>query len=279
MNKAKINKIIDMSVVDGPGNRTAIFFQGCNFNCFYCHNPETINHCINCLECIVKCPENALDTIDNKVIWNSSKCVDCDTCIKTCKYDASPKIYNMTVEDIIKRIEHNRPFIKGITTSGGECTLQAKFLVELFKETHKIGLTNFVDTNGGGDLSEEKELVETADKFILDIKAMDRDEHFYITKQYNDVVIKNAKYLAGLGKLYEIRTVVIKGINNYETIDSITKLLQPYLENQDIRYRITRYRPFGVRQHFSNHEPPDDEEMEKLKSIAVNNGFKSIILV
>lgn len=185
----------------------------------------------------------------------------------------------MTVEDIMKRIEYNRPFIKGITTSGGECTLQAKFLVGLFKETHKIGLNNFVDTNGGGDLSEEKELVETADKFILDIKAMDRDEHFYITKQYNDVVIKNAKYLAGLGKLYEIRTVVIKGINNYETIDNITKLLQPYLENQDIRYRITRYRPFGVRQEFSNHEPPDDEEMEKLKSIAVNNGFKSIILV
>ncbi|MBU5255441.1 YjjW family glycine radical enzyme activase [Tissierella praeacuta] len=279
MNRAKVNKIIDMSVVDGPGNRTAIFFQGFNFNCFYCHNPETINHCINCLECIEKCPANALDTIDNKVIWNSFKCVDCDTCIKICKYDASPKIYNMTVEDIMKRIEYNRPFIKGITTSGGECTLQAKFLVELFKETHKIGLNNFVDTNGGGDLSEEKELVETADKFILDIKAVDRDEHFYITKQYNDVVIKNVKYLAGLGKLYEIRTVVIKGINNYETIDNITKLLQPYLENQDIRYRITRYRPFGVRQEFSNHEPPDDEEMEKLKSIAVNNGFKSIILV
>ena len=47
MIKARINKIIDSSVVDGPGNRTAIFFQGCNFNCKYCHNPETIDHCIN----------------------------------------------------------------------------------------------------------------------------------------------------------------------------------------------------------------------------------------
>jgi len=279
MNKAKINKIIDMSVVDGPGNRTAIFFQGCNFNCFYCHNPETINHCTNCLECIEKCPELALDTVDNKVIWDSSKCIDCDTCIKTCIHDASPKIQNMTVEDIIKRIKYNKPFIKGITTSGGECTLQSKFLVSLFKETNKIGLTNFVDTNGGVDLSEEKELVEIADKFILDIKAMDRDDHFYITKQYNDVVIKNAEYLASIGKLYEIRTVVIKGMNNYETIDRITKILRPYLKNQDIKYRITGYRPFGVRQEFSNYKPPDDEEMEKLKSIAINNGFKSIILV
>lgn len=108
---------------------------------------------------------------------------------------------------------------------------------------------------------------------------MDRDDHFYITRKYNDIVIKNAKYLASLGKLCEIRTVVIKGINNYKTIDRITKLLQPYLEKQDIIYRITRYRPFGVRQEFSNYEPPCDEEMEKLKSIAANNGFKSIILV
>lgn len=38
----KINKIINFSCVDGPGNRLVVFFQGCNFNCLYCHNPETI---------------------------------------------------------------------------------------------------------------------------------------------------------------------------------------------------------------------------------------------
>ena len=37
-----INKILTFSSVDGPGNRTSIFMQGCNFNCAYCHNPETI---------------------------------------------------------------------------------------------------------------------------------------------------------------------------------------------------------------------------------------------
>jgi pyruvate-formate lyase-activating enzyme len=40
----KINKIINFSCVDGPGNRLVVFFQGCNFNCIYCHNPETIDY-------------------------------------------------------------------------------------------------------------------------------------------------------------------------------------------------------------------------------------------
>ncbi len=38
---APIRKIIPFSAVDGPGNRTAIFLQGCNIDCKYCHNPET----------------------------------------------------------------------------------------------------------------------------------------------------------------------------------------------------------------------------------------------
>ncbi|MBN2260813.1 MAG: radical SAM protein [Clostridiales bacterium] len=40
----KINKIINFSSVDGPGNRLVVFFQGCNLNCVYCHNPETIDY-------------------------------------------------------------------------------------------------------------------------------------------------------------------------------------------------------------------------------------------
>ena len=35
--KAPVNKIIPVSVVDGPGNRTAVFLQGCNISCAYCH--------------------------------------------------------------------------------------------------------------------------------------------------------------------------------------------------------------------------------------------------
>ena len=41
--KAAIEKIETFSVIDGPGIRTVIFFQGCHLRCKYCHNPETWN--------------------------------------------------------------------------------------------------------------------------------------------------------------------------------------------------------------------------------------------
>ena len=40
---APVNRILPLSTVDGPGCRAAVFLQGCNLACAYCHNPETQN--------------------------------------------------------------------------------------------------------------------------------------------------------------------------------------------------------------------------------------------
>ena len=133
--KAAVNKIISFSNVDGPGNRCSIFFQSCPFRCLYCHNPETINMCVNCGECVKTCPVQALQMVDGKVVWDKKLCVECDTCIKTCKHLASPRISWMSVEDVVEHIKSIKPFIRGITVSGGECMNHADFLLELFKET------------------------------------------------------------------------------------------------------------------------------------------------
>ena len=37
-----VTDIQRFSLKDGPGIRTTVFLQGCNMDCAWCHNPETI---------------------------------------------------------------------------------------------------------------------------------------------------------------------------------------------------------------------------------------------
>jgi anaerobic ribonucleoside-triphosphate reductase activating protein len=41
--KVQIAGIVHESIVDGPGVRTTVFFQGCPHGCAGCHNPQTWN--------------------------------------------------------------------------------------------------------------------------------------------------------------------------------------------------------------------------------------------
>lgn len=75
--KAPINKILDQTLVDGPGNRTAVFFQHCNLACRYCHNPETQQLCCHCGRCQEVCPAEALKLTGHIVFWNKQICINC----------------------------------------------------------------------------------------------------------------------------------------------------------------------------------------------------------
>ncbi|WBW99318.1 YjjW family glycine radical enzyme activase [Oceanirhabdus sp. W0125-5] len=279
MKTAIVNKIIPFSSVDGPGNRTAIFLQGCNINCLYCHNPETINVCINCGECIEYCPTGAIKRSENgKVIWNEKKCTDCDECIRVCKNLSTPKVRVMTAEEVALEINKYKPFIQGITVSGGECTLQSEFITELFRITKKMGLTNFIDSNGTVALWNKKELLEVTDKVMFDLKAYDINEHVKLTGEGNENVLENIVRLGEVDKIFEVRTVIVPDIlNNSETVERTSKLIAGI--NNNIRYKLIKYRKYGVRKDLQGTESPLDSYMEYLKEVATQNGCKDVIIV
>lgn len=276
--EALINKILPFSSVDGPGNRSIVFFQGCNFDCLYCHNPETINTCNNCGVCINSCNYNCLSLESKEIKYDKDNCKNCDYCLKGCKSSSTPKVMKMSVKELVNEILKYKPFISGITVSGGECTLQRDFLVELFREIKKIGLSIFVDTNGSYDFSNDTELVNLIDSVMLDIKSFKSKEHKFLTGMNNEIILKNAKYLGSIGKLYEVRTVIVPNIlDNEDNVDNTSKLIVSIDKN--IRYKIIKYRPIGVRENKIKSLSPDDKYMNVLKDIANNNGCSDVIIV
>lgn len=279
--KAIVNKIIPFSSVDGPGNRTAIFLQGCNINCRYCHNPETRKLCIHCGACVTQCPAGALSLgADGKISWDPGFCVSCDTCIHVCPHDSSPRVRDMTPEEVYACVKRQIPFIRGISVSGGECMLWPDFLKELFKLAKKDGLSCLIDSNGTIPFWEYPELMELSDGVMLDMKAFDDKDHIRITDADNRMVLENAVYLAKQGKLEEVRAVIIPDLYDGEkSIRDIGEFLAPYRKIKEIRIKLIAYRPMGVREEYSHYEIPSQEFLGKLADILREMGFQDIVII
>lgn len=295
--KALVNKIIPFSAVDGPGNRTSVFLQGCNINCLYCHNPETRKVCIGCGQCIEACPSGALswNTEDGSrrsakageekrnspfLRYDPEKCTLCDTCIHVCRYDASPRILELTPEETFEKIARQIPFIRGVTVSGGECTLYPEYLTELFTICKDNGLTTLLDSNGTLDFKMHQGLLAVTDGVMLDIKAFSEEDHKKVTGSSNQKILENAKYLASIGKLFEIRTVIVPGLFDGEaTVREASAMLKPYQSVHKIQYKIIAYRPMGVRKEYAGFPVPDEEYLKKLADIARSEGMEKIVII
>jgi len=278
--KASVNKIIPFSSVDGPGNRTAIFLQGCNFDCRYCHNPETRNMCRVCGECVKQCPAKALSVEDGRIRYNIDACCMCDTCIQICPYGSSPRIRELEPEEVFREVSRQIPYIRGITVSGGECMMYPEFLKDLFLLCRKAGLHTLIDSNGSVPFAGYPELLEASDGVMLDIKAFTKDEHRRVTGADNETVLENAVFLASHGKLEEVRTVVVPELFDAEgTIREASGLLAPYLTAAPIRYKIIAYRPFGVREAYRHYKVPDGHLLESLAEAAREEGFRDVVIV
>ena len=286
--RAAINKMIPLSVVDGPGCRTAVFVQGCNIACAYCHNPETQRLCNGCGVCVSQCPARALSLSGKHVIWDEAVCTQCHHCILVCPNYASPKVLYMEAVDVWEKISKNIPFIQGITVSGGECSLYPEFLTELFTLAGNAGLSCFLDSNGCVDLTKHPELMAVTDKVMLDVKAWDSKVFHRLTGGDNRIVKKNLNYLAQSGKLYEVRLVCLDGesssglaedkdVDMEEVIRGVAAEVTPYLE--DFKLKLITFRNHGVRSEMEHRKSPTQDQMEKLKELAVQCGFKEIQIV
>lgn len=278
LEKVPINKIIPLSTVDGPGARSAIFVQGCNLACEYCHNPETQNLCVHCGICVPGCPTGALTMSNGKVRWNQEICIDCDQCIKICPYFASPKVIYMDASEVMERIEKNRPFIRGISVSGGECSIYPLFLTQLFRLAREKNLTTLMDANGAIDLGLYPELMEVTNGVMLDLKAWSPEVFKKLTRvEKGEGLKKNLQFLAEQNKLAEIRLVCAEEwVDVTDALQGVTEVIPNHYQRIPIKLII--FRQNGVRGKMKTHESPSLESMAQYEAYAKKLGYQDITI-
>lgn len=230
--KGLVSRIQRFSTGDGPGIRSTVFLKGCNLACAWCHNPElmarenelrfTESNCADCRTCVRVCPNHAW-TVDaaGKRTFDPSRCEVCGTCAGSCSYDAVGTVARWTeagevIETLLRDLAYYRNSGGGITASGGEPLLQHEFVREVFAAARQSGVHTALDTAGCVSWRHFEDLLPVTDLVLLDVKTMDSEVHRRWTGVPNELIIENARRLAGAEVDVTVRIPVIPGVNDGE---------------------------------------------------------------
>ena len=282
--RATISKILTYSCVDGPGNRLVLFLQGCNFKCPGCHNPHTRGICNHCGECIPACHVDALSIVDGRIAFDPTDCDQCDACLEACPINANPMVRDYSVAEILEIARQHHEFLSGITVTGGEATMQLKFVIELFSaikaDLELRNLSCFVDSNGHLGIDAWKQLLPVTDGGMLDIKAFDPAMHRELTGQDNQRSLQSAEFLNAAGKLYELRFLLIPGITDTKgEVDSLIGFVHKL--GAETRVKLNAFQRHGVRGKAESWQPMRKDGVaaiaEQLRAAGVRNIVQPVL--
>ena len=111
-------------------------------------------------------------------------------------------------------------------------------------------LTTFVDSTGDADRFVWDALMPWMDAAMIDLKALDPAVHRYLTGRPNERVLASIGYLAGTGRLYEVRLLLVPGVNDGERMLARTAdwlcTIDPTMRIKLIGFRRHGTRPVAV---------------------------------
>lgn len=288
-NKGLIFNIQRYSIHDGPGIRTTVFLKGCPLSCFWCQNPESQemkaeilfdkSKCAYCGQCVTACPAEVNLLTPEGVKINRTKCIGCGECADACSNEARRLVGEyITVEEVIEEILKDRMFYEnsggGVTLSGGEPSMQADFALQLLRRSKEEGLHTALDTCGYISWQTLNKLVDYTDLVLFDIKCLDATKHHKATGKTNELIIKNAKKIAGLKEMW-VRIPLVPGFNDSENeIREISSFVKK--EVSPLKIELNCYNRLGEGKYARldragiHLDPQSEEYMEKLREIVVS---------
>ncbi len=158
-------------------------------------------------------------------------------CPLRCIYCHNPDTWELhggepvEAEALSERVLKFYPYIKrgGVTFSGGEPCLQAKFLTEVAKGLKKRSLHIALDTSGAIDNADVDVLLEYVDLVLLDIKFTSDEAYKLNTGGHLSKVLSFLDKLEALRKDVWIRHVVVPGLTDSdEDIRTLASIIKPY---------------------------------------------------
>ncbi len=162
----------------------------------------------------------------------------------------------------------------GVTVSGGEPLLQAKFVGELFRLAHEAGLHTCLDTSGCLLTREAKILLSHTDRVLLDIKYTS-DEGY---RQHVGCGIKAPlaflDYLDSVGIPTTLRQVIIPTVNDSDA--QVARLAEIAREHPSVdtvellpfrKICTVKYDRMGIEFPFAQIPEPTKEQMRRLEGL------------
>ena len=258
-----ISKLQRYSIKDGPGVRTTVFAVGCNMTCLWCANPELIGdaakflyhprRCVGCGACVaqsggsVKFAGEGMD-IDHEA-------APLEDCAVVCYYDAYEKIgMTISVKELVSALLRDKVFYEqsggGVTFSGGDPGMQAKFFREVALNLRNFEVHTALDTAGYFPWEKLFPLVDAVDLVLYDIKTLSRTLHKRYTGVDNQLILENAMRIADMGKDMIVRMILIPGVNDSK--DEITGRLK-FIKNlgNSVKVDILKYHKLGIGKYAS----------------------------
>ncbi len=303
-------KIQRFTIHDGPGIRTLVSLKGCFLKCSWCFNPETQKKypemmylkqdCINCGECIKKCPYNAIYISGKRLITDREICdnkcygrVDIFPCTIDC-FSRARKVCGeiRKIEDIVNIVCKDQLLYKrtggGVTISGGEPTFQSQFCILLAKSFKKHWIHTAIETCGAGDISVYRELLPWLDFIFLDIKHINSGRHKTLTGIGNQQILSNAIEIAKKANKERIPLVVRIPIipgktdskNNVGEIASFVSKEMPKIKGIELmpyhKLGIVKYKSLGLEYELKDTKLPAEQEVAELEELIKTYGVAII---
>ena len=294
MKPCNIFQLQRLSVNDGEGIRTTVFFKGCALRCQWCANPESWafdaqlmffpHKCTGCGNCVTVCKQEAnVRNNDGAINFISSNCINCGECLACCPADARQVMgEELTIDAVMTQLKKDYIFYLesggGVTFSGGEPFLHPEYLRLLNARCHQLGINTAVESCAYFDFAACQDIIANMDQIFFDLKIMDSAKHKQYTGVTNERILANIEAASKINDNIFVRVPVITGVNDSdENMSALAKFL--LAKTSITRVELLPYHKLGLEKMTALGMPavvfetPSEAKMEELNSLLVREGM------